>query len=177
MASATTLLESPDMFLAEAASQRAVTYDMGSPPWSGRSSRGGTTVGAKEDAELVRKGYEAFIAGDMEWMNEHLHENIVWHVPGSNVLSGDYRGREDVLAFFAKSVQVALPEFDMHDIVASEDHVVALVTNKWRRNDNGEEFEGHTIQVFHIENGQAIEVWTMDDDQAGFDKFLEGAKA
>jgi ketosteroid isomerase-like protein len=134
-------------------------------------------VGAQEDAELVRRGYDAFIAGDMDWMNEHLHENVVWHTPGNNLFSGDYRGRESVLAFFAKTVQVALPEFDMHDIVASEDHVVALFTNRWKRNDNGATFEDQTIQVFHIDNGQAIEVWTMGADQAGFDKFLEGAKA
>jgi uncharacterized protein len=134
-------------------------------------------MGAQEDAELVRKGYEAFIAGDMEWMNEHLHENVVWHSPGNNVLSGDYRGRESVLAWFAKTVQVALPEFDMHDIVASDDHVVALFTIRWRRNDNGDTFEDRNVQVFHIANGQAIEVWTMDADQAGFDNFLVGAPA
>jgi ketosteroid isomerase-like protein len=134
-------------------------------------------VGAKEDAELVRKGYEAFIAGDVEWMNEHLHENVVWHSPGNNVLSGDYRGRESVLAFFAKTVQVALPEFDMHDIVASDDHVVAIFSINWRRNDNGETFEDRTAQVFHVENDQALEVWTMTANQAGFDKFLKGVPA
>jgi ketosteroid isomerase-like protein len=134
-------------------------------------------VGAQEDIELVRRGYEAFIAGDVEWMNEHLHENVVWHSPGHNVLSGDYRGRESVLAFFAKTVQFALPEFDMHDIVASDDHVVALFTISWRRHDNGETFEDRNAQVFHVENGQALEVWTMTADQAGFDKFLEGVQA
>jgi uncharacterized protein len=38
-------------------------------------------MSAQEDAELVRRGYEAFIAGDMEWLNGHLHKNVVWHVP------------------------------------------------------------------------------------------------
>jgi ketosteroid isomerase-like protein len=134
-------------------------------------------VGAQEDAELVRRGYEAFIAGDMSWLNEHLHENVVWHAPGHNVLSGDYRGRDSVLAFFAKSVEVALPEFDMHDIVASDDHVVALLTIQWRRRDTGETFQDRSAQIFHLENGQAIEVWTMVEDLAGFDRFLEGAPA
>jgi ketosteroid isomerase-like protein len=137
--------------------------------------RGGTFVSAQEDAELVRRGYEAFIAGDMEWMNEHLHENIVWHSPGNSVLSGDFRGREAVLAYFAKTVQVALPEFNMHDIVASEDHVVALLTINWRRNDNDQTFEDRNVQVFHVDSGQALEVWTMSANEAGFDKFLEGA--
>jgi ketosteroid isomerase-like protein len=132
-------------------------------------------MSAQEDAELVRRGYEAFIAGDIEWLNEHLHENVEWHVPGKSVLSGDYRGRENVLAFFAKSIQVALPEFDIHDIVASEDHVVALLTIAWRRNDNGETFEDRSAQVFHVSNGQALEAWTLVTDSAGFDQFLEGA--
>lgn len=127
---------------------------------------------AQEDAELVRKGYEAFIAADMEWLNEHLHENVVWHVPGHNVLSGDYKGRDPVLAFFAKSVQIALPEFDIHDVVASDDHVVALLNIVWRRNDNGATLEARTVQTFHIAGGQALEVWTMSQDQPGLDQFL-----
>ena len=131
-------------------------------------------MSAQEDADLVRRGYEAFIAGDMEWLNEHLHENVVWHVPGHNLTSGDYRGRENVLGFFARSVQIALPQFDIHDIVASDDHVVVLTTIRWRRNDNGATFEDHVGQVFHLEDGRVLEVWTMGEDIGGFDQFLEG---
>jgi ketosteroid isomerase-like protein len=134
-------------------------------------------MSAQDDAELVRRGYEAFIAGDMEWMNEHLHENVVWHVPGSSVLAGDHRGRESVLAFFAKSVQIALPEFDIHDIAATEDHVIALLSITWKRTDNQETYQGRAVQVFHVDNGRALEVWTMSEDQAAFDGFLEGASA
>jgi hypothetical protein len=65
----------------------------------------------------------------------------------------------------------------MHDIVASDDHVVAILTIRWRRNDNGGTFEDRNVQVFHVDNGQAIEVWTMEEDQAGFDDFLKGAPA
>jgi ketosteroid isomerase-like protein len=134
-------------------------------------------MSAQDDAALVRKGYEAFIAGDMVWLNEHLHENVVWHAPGSNLLSGDHQGREAVLAFFARSVQVALPEFQIHDVVASDDHVVGLSTITWRRNDNQSTFEDHVAQVFHLDGGRVLEVWTMAEDLAGFDRFLEGASA
>jgi hypothetical protein len=53
------------------------------------------------NADLIRKGYDAFVAGDIEWMNEHLHDTIVWHEPGNNFLSGTFNGREKVLAHFA----------------------------------------------------------------------------
>lgn len=129
------------------------------------------------DAQLVRQGYDAFIAGDVEWLNEHLVETIVWHVPGNNVLSGDYRGREEVLSFFARSVQVAIPSFDIHDVVASEDHTIALLNIRFTRNDDGQTFEARSVQVFHIEEGKALESWTMTEDQAALDAFLGGVKA
>lgn len=130
----------------------------------------------QENAELVRRGYDAFIAADIEWLNEHLHENVIWHVPGKSQLAGDYKGREAVLAFFAKSVTVALPDFEIHDVLASEDHVVALLSITWRRND-GETFADRAVQIYHVAEGQALESWTMDDDLAGFDAFIDGATA
>jgi ketosteroid isomerase-like protein len=134
-------------------------------------------MAGQEDIDLVRKGYEAFIAGDMEWMNEHFHDNVVWHNPGSNAFSGDYKGRENVLGFFARSVQAVIPEFDIHDVLASEDHVVALLTVTWKRQDNGSTIQTRGAQVFHVENEKALEVWTMAEDQSEIDRFLEGVSA
>ncbi|HEX7464197.1 MAG TPA: nuclear transport factor 2 family protein, partial [Actinomycetota bacterium] len=94
-----------------------------------------------------------------------------------DLMSGDYRGRENVLGFFARSVRIALPESEIHDIVASDDHVVALTTTRWRRNDNSETFEDRIGQVFHIDGGQVLEVWTMGEDLAVFDQFLDGVSA
>ena len=128
----------------------------------------------QEEVELVRQGYDAFIAGDMEWMNEHLHDNVVWHNPGSNAFSGDFKGREEVLAFFARSVQHVIPEFDIHDILASEDHVVALLSVTWKRLDTGSTIQTKGAQIFHVDNGKAVEVWTMAEDQGEVDRFLQG---
>jgi ketosteroid isomerase-like protein len=125
----------------------------------------------KQDVELVRTGYDAFVAGDIEWLNEHLHENVVWHVGGENTLAGEYRGREEVLAFLAKSVQVAVPEFAIHDIAAGDDHVVALLDVTWRRPD-GQTFASRAVQVFHVDQGMTLESWVMVEDQSGLDAFL-----
>jgi len=132
-------------------------------------------VSVQENIELVRRGFDAFIAGDMVWLNEHLHENIVWHVPGHSPLSGTYQGREEVLGFFARSVSMALPEFDIHDVVGSEEHTVVLTNIVWRRQDNGESFDDREVFVFHVDGDQAIEVWIFSEDQSGFDAFIAGA--
>ena len=57
-----------------------------------------------------------------------------------------------------------MPEFEIHDIVASDDHVATLSTIQWRRNDNSETSEDHVGQVFHLAGGRVLEVWTMGED-------------
>ena len=55
--------------------------------------REGDDMADHPNAEFVRHGYNAFIAGDMEWLNEHFDDTIVWHEAGNNQFSGDFRGR------------------------------------------------------------------------------------
>ena len=40
-------------------------------------------MGAGENAELVRRGYEAFNSGDMTTLAELFDEAAVWHLPGA----------------------------------------------------------------------------------------------
>jgi uncharacterized protein len=137
--------------------------------------RGGSMLGT-EEIELVRRGYDAFVAGDVEWLHEHLHENVVYHVAGAGSLSGEVRGLDPVLAYLAKVVAVALPEFVLHDIAAGDDHIVAVLNMKWRRED-GETFEGRAVQVFHVTGDEILEAWFIAEDQPAFDAFLDGGSA
>jgi hypothetical protein len=126
------------------------------------------------NADLVRQGYNAFIAGDMEWLNEHFDDTIVWHEPGDNQFSGDFRGRDEVFAHFAKLVGYATPEFDIHDVVANDDHAVALVTITSTKSEGGDSFTTKFVHVFHVSSGdepRVLESWIMNEDQVGADKF------
>ena len=129
-------------------------------------------MAGKAEIELVRQGYDAFIAGDMEWLNRHFHENVVWHVAGSGSLSGDVHGREEVLAYLAKTVQVAVPEIEIHDLAAGDDHVVGVLNMIWRK-PSGDTFSSRAIQVFHVAGDQAVEAWFLAEDQADLDRFLD----
>ncbi|MDQ0850421.1 ketosteroid isomerase-like protein [Arthrobacter sp. B3I9] len=57
-------------------------------------------MGAGENVELVRRGYEAFNAGDMDTLRELFAEDAVWFAPGNGTLSGRKEGRERILAYF-----------------------------------------------------------------------------
>ena len=80
-------------------------------PWQSRPARFATltetgkleeTMGADENAAVVRRGYEAFNAGDMKTLTEIFDESAVWRTPGRSSLAGDYEGREATFAYFGR---------------------------------------------------------------------------
>src|SRR3982074_898038 len=86
-------------------------------------------MSAQSNAEAIRKGYDAFARGDMDMLrNELLTSDIVWHQGGRNQTSGDYRGPDAVIGLFGKLFQLTDGTFriTVHDVLASEEHVVVL---------------------------------------------------
>ncbi len=85
-------------------------------------------MGTAENVELVRRGYEAFNAGDMATLSEIFAEDAVWHAAGGGVLSGTKQGRDAVLAYFGELGARSQGSFqaDVQDIVGGEKHTVAI---------------------------------------------------
>ena len=59
---------------------------------------------AEENAEKVRRGYEALQRGRRENTYRPFDENAAWHSPGRGPLAGDHQGREAVFAQFGRYV-------------------------------------------------------------------------
>lgn len=119
----------------------------------------------------ARRGYQAFADGDLATVGELLDDNIVWHVGGNNTISGDYEGKEAVLSFFGRLMQETGGSFksDIHDMLANDEHGVALVTQSATR--GGTSIEGPVVQVFHMRDGKMTEFWTFARDQSEIDEF------
>jgi ketosteroid isomerase-like protein len=123
---------------------------------------------------IVREGFEAFQKGDMEWMDQHLSDDVIWHIGGNSKWSGAYEGKAKVLDFFARQTQAmgGAPSVDIHDILGNDDHVVALGTASATGPD-GSSAEWKYAQVFHIKDGKATEVWGLAENDAAVDPFLD----
>lgn len=121
--------------------------------------------------EAARAGYEAFAAGDMATVSELFADDIVWHSGGNNILTGDYEGKEAVFGFFARLMQETDGTFknDIHDMLANDEHGVALVTATATR--GGKSLEGRMAQIFHMRDGKMTEFWAFPEDQSLFDEF------
>ena len=49
-------------------------------------------MGTDENAELIRRGYAAFNAGDMETLMRLFRANATWHTPGLSPIARRPRG-------------------------------------------------------------------------------------
>lgn len=121
--------------------------------------------------ERARAGYEAFANGDLATVSDLFADNIVWHSAGNNILTGDYEGKEAVLNYFGKLMQETGGSFknDIHDMLANDDHGVALVTASATR--GGKSLEAHVVHIFHMRDGKMAEFWAIAEDQNAFDDF------
>jgi ketosteroid isomerase-like protein len=101
----------------------------------------------EHNIELVKKGYDAFAAGDVEAVMNLFDDNIEWIQPGQSAISGTYHGKGEfgqLLARFAeKSLRVTPRRF-----LADGDMVVAL-----------------TDITVGDESGQDADVFTLRDDK------------
>jgi hypothetical protein len=123
------------------------------------------------NAELLRKGYEAFDKGDMAVLTNLFAEDVVWHVAGTSLISGEHRGREAVFAAFAKTVELSGGSFkiELHDVLANDEHTVALTRATGSR--QGRQLSSLDTDVYHMSNGKVTEFWSFAEDQRLTDEF------
>jgi len=126
---------------------------------------------AHPDEELLRTGYEAFGQGDLETVKEVFAEDIVFHVPGRGLISGEYRGPDAVFGFFAKGQELSggTLRIELHDVAATDEHAIALQINRAER--NGKTLEARVVAVYHVRDGRATEAWFLTDSQDENDEF------
>jgi ketosteroid isomerase-like protein len=135
-------------------------------------------IGAEKEAamahpneNLVRRGYEAFAQGDVQAVKEIFADDIVFHVPGRGLISGEYRGRDAVLEFFAKSQELSAGtlRIELHDLAATDEHAIALQVNRAER--GGKTLQARVVGVYHVHDGKATEAWFLTDRQEENDEF------
>ncbi|HXF56848.1 MAG TPA: nuclear transport factor 2 family protein [Actinomycetota bacterium] len=126
---------------------------------------------AHPNEDLLRRGYEAFARGDLQTVGEVFADDIVWHVPGRGPLAGTYRGRDEVMGFFARLFDLSGGRFglEVHDLLANDEHGVVLVVARGER--AGKTLEAYDVHVWHLRDGRAVEYWGHPFDLYAVDEF------
>jgi ketosteroid isomerase-like protein len=130
-------------------------------------------MAAVDDADVVRRLYDARERGDLDATAELIAQDVVWHEPYEYL--GTLNGRDSVMGAIRQSMEETGGTFALHvtDLLASDQHVVALVDFSAER--HGGRMNGREIGVFRIQNGQISEVWfyTAEDPDA-VSEFMRG---
>ena len=127
---------------------------------------------AHPNADLLNKGYDAFDKGDLDTIRGLFADDIVFHVPGSSQVAGEYRGIDGVFGFFGKLVELSGGTFKLerHAVLADDGHGTVLSTMTAQR--DGKSIQGKTADIFHFQDGKVSECWTLSADQEALDEFF-----
>lgn len=109
------------------------------------------------DAAVVRRGYAAFNAADIDVLMQVLHENASWHTPGRSPIAGLRQGRTEVLGHFGVYGGDTNGTFKaaVQSVMADgEGKVVGIHRNTAER--NGKQLDVDCCIVFEVRDGRVM---------------------
>ena len=122
--------------------------------------------------ELFQRAFTAFAAGDADTLGEVFDEDVVWHQPGSNALSGEHRGQAATFAMFGGEFELSNGTIrpELREAVATDDTVVALLRTSAQRADR-QALDQDVVLTFTVRDGRLAEGWTVWTDPTAADTF------
>ncbi len=121
-------------------------------------------------ATLVREGLNALNRGDIQAMADMLADDVEWHEIGR---AEPIRGKAALAtAYSGPPVTDSDITAELHDVVANDDHAIALVNVTARRGDRTLDYR--TAEIFHVRDGKITARWAFSDDTAAITEFFAG---
>jgi ketosteroid isomerase-like protein len=119
------------------------------------------------NAVLARQMMDAFERGDMQAIDGFLADDVVWHEIGR---SEPRRGKAALSAAAPGGAADYTITGALHDVVANDDHTIALVDATATR--GGKTLKYRTAEIFHFRDGKIVERWAFSDDTAAITAFF-----
>jgi ketosteroid isomerase-like protein len=117
------------------------------------------------NAVLARQMGDALSRGDMQALDGFIADDIVWHEIGR---SEPRRGKAELReAAGSDDTQIT---YKVHDVVANDDHTIALGEATATR--GGKTLTYRTAEIYHIRDGRIAERWAFSDDTAAIIEFF-----
>ena len=110
----------------------------------------------QNNIELVKKGYEAFSAGDVDTVMSLFDDNIEWVQPGDSAISGTYHGKAELGEYLSRLAEKSVT-VKLNRLLADGDTVVALTEVTV-----GDE-RGADADVFTLRDGKTVRVQVHTD--------------
>ena len=110
----------------------------------------------QDNKELIKRGYAAFSAGDLETVMSLFDDDIEWVQPGQSAVSGSFHGKTEVMEHLGRLAEKSLT-VKLSQLVAEGDTVVAI-TEVTAGGETGEDAD-----VFTMRNGKTVSIRAHGD--------------
>jgi hypothetical protein len=124
------------------------------------------------DVALVRRGYAAFSAGDVATLSELIAEDARQYQPGSGPMSGEYNGRDAILAYYGRLASETNGTFRVeleHVYTDGQGRVVACSRATAQRGER--RLDSGAALVFTIKDGKAQDLHGVEEDLDEWNEF------
>lgn len=126
----------------------------------------------KDPMSVFNTYNEALIKGDFIGVFETMADDIKWHQPGNNPLSGVTVGKQSLGEHLGKFAEKSNGTFKViTNWVSSNSCFVAANVTFLAEHSNGTKLDMNGIDLFKIENGLIQEVWLFSCEQVIEDDF------
>jgi uncharacterized protein len=109
-----------------------------------------------DNKDLIKRGYEAFAARDIEMVMSLFDDDIEWVQPGDSAVSGTFHGKTEVMEHLGRLAEKS-PTVNIKRLIAEGDTVVAI-TDVSAGGETGEDAD-----VFTIRNGKTVRMEVHGD--------------
>ena len=117
------------------------------------------------NAAMARRALDSMNTGDWKAMSEFLADDVIWHEIGR---AEPRRGKAALMSSTGDSYYDITAK--LHDVVANDDHTIALVDATATR--GGKTLNYRTAEIMHVRDGKVTERWAFSDDTAAIIEFF-----
>jgi ketosteroid isomerase-like protein len=124
------------------------------------------------NVELIKRGFSAFLQGDLSVLDALIDDDVLWHQPGHHSIAGDFKGKGSLLGLFVRIWEETegTVQTKILDVWADEERAVVLAHTTAQR--LGKHQDNIVVHVLRLTpEGKLVERWGLADDQESIDRF------
>ena len=125
----------------------------------------------RNNVATVARAFSAFAAGDFATLAATFHPDARWHVAPMGVLKGHYRGRDQILGFFAHLAHETCGTFRSVPVLMAAAGPRVFSQNQTSATRKGVPFSWDDVLIFEFAGGVATGVEQYVLDHPGIGRF------
>jgi uncharacterized protein len=125
-----------------------------------------------ENADRIRRGFEAFNNGDLAALSDLIAEDAVQEMGGKNVFTGEHKGRDSIFQMYGGLAERTGGTFraELQQVFANDTTGVAIYRGTGER--DGKTLDQPSALVFEFVDGVAVRLTDVASDAEAQDDFL-----